>query len=198
MTSTGDTKSRVLTTAVTLFSQKGFSAVSMREIAQVVGISAPALYNHFDSKESLYRAAVSAAFADKAAGLLHALDSGPEPLVRLERFVHLMAEAVRQDPAFRALMQRELLDGDDSRLDFLGRMVFNQVEQPFVALLEELRPDSDAFLLAELIFGMITKHDEMGFLHPFLSTPGPSERTPRQIADLVMQVLIPYFSGPSQ
>lgn len=198
MPTASDTKTRVLTTAVKLFSQKGFSAVSMREIAQTVRISAPALYNHFDNKESLYQAAVSAAFADKAAGLLHALDSGAAPLVRLEHFVRLVAEAVRQDPSFRALMQRELLDGDDSRLGFLGRMVFNQVEQPFMALLDELRPGCDAFLLTELIFGMITQHDEMRFLHPFLATAGFSERTPRQIADLVMQVLTPYFSGASR
>jgi TetR/AcrR family transcriptional regulator len=193
-----DTKARILAAAVNLFSERGFSAVSMREMARAVGISVAALYNHFDSKESLYQAAVSAAFAHKGAGLLAALEAEDAPLVRLGRFVRMVAESVRQDPSFAALMQRELLDGDDSRLGFLGRMVFNPVERPFMALLQELRPGCDAFLLTELIFGMIKQHDEMRFLHPFLATSGSSERTPQQIADLVMQLLTPYFSGASR
>jgi len=192
---TPDTKTRILGTAVTLFSEQGFSAVSMREIAKAVGISAPALYNHFDSKEALYQAAVSAAFSDKAEGLLGVLHAEGDPLQRLDRFVHLVAERVRQDPSFRALMQRELLDGDDSRLRFLGLRVFTPVEQPLMRLLEELRPGCDGFLLSELIFGMVTQHDEMRLLHPYLLPAGPSERTPQQIADQIMAIFTPYFSG---
>lgn len=190
-----DTKSRILHTAITRFSEKGFSAVSMREIASAVGISAPALYNHFDSKEGLYRAAVSAAFADKAQGLLDVLEASELPAItRLERFVSLVCRAIEQDPAFRALMQRELLDGDDVRLDFLGHQIFNQIQQPFMALMRELRPGCDAFLLTEFIFGMIKQHYDMRLLHPHLDLPGSSERSPQQIADQAMQILTPYFS----
>lgn len=47
------TKPRILETAITLFSMKGYSGVSMRDIAREVGISPPALYNHFDNKDAL-------------------------------------------------------------------------------------------------------------------------------------------------
>jgi AcrR family transcriptional regulator len=190
-----DTRSRVLHTAITLFSQKGYSTVSLRQIASAVGISAPALYNHFSSKEALYQEAVSTAFADKATLLLAMLeDESLAPQQRLQGFIESVCHSIDQDPAFRALMQRELLDGQPDRLAFLGRSIFNQVQQPFMTLLQELKPGCDAFLLSQFIFGLVKQHFDMKPLHPHLELEQSSQRSPRQIAALAIEVLAPYFS----
>jgi AcrR family transcriptional regulator len=42
--------------AATLFKSKGFSAASMRDLAEAVGVEAPSLYNHIDSKSELLQA----------------------------------------------------------------------------------------------------------------------------------------------
>ncbi len=47
------TKERIFEIALDLFSQKGFDAVSMREIAEAVGIKKASLYSHFSSKDEL-------------------------------------------------------------------------------------------------------------------------------------------------
>ena len=45
------TKKDVITKkASRLFKEKGFSATSMRDIAEAIGIEAPSLYNHISSK----------------------------------------------------------------------------------------------------------------------------------------------------
>lgn len=44
--------------ALLLFSQKGYQAVSVQEIARAVGIRAPSLYNHFESKRAIFDAIV--------------------------------------------------------------------------------------------------------------------------------------------
>ncbi len=49
-----DTRQRILQTAGELFSQKGYSAISMREIARTCGVSKPAIYHYFTSKKQLY------------------------------------------------------------------------------------------------------------------------------------------------
>lgn len=49
-----DTRQKILQTAGELFSQKGYSAISMREIAMACDLSKPAIYHHFASKEHLY------------------------------------------------------------------------------------------------------------------------------------------------
>jgi AcrR family transcriptional regulator len=52
------TKEHILIEATVLFSLKGYSAVSMKDIAKKVGITAAALYNHFASKEELWEDAL--------------------------------------------------------------------------------------------------------------------------------------------
>jgi len=47
------TKKRILEVAIDLFSQNGYSAVSVREITKHVGIKESALYNHFKTKEQI-------------------------------------------------------------------------------------------------------------------------------------------------
>ena len=47
------TKQKILEVAVDLFSQKGFSGVSIREITRNVGIKESSLYNHFQSKDDI-------------------------------------------------------------------------------------------------------------------------------------------------
>ena len=47
------TKENILKTALELFLKKGYEKTSMNEIAGMVGISKPAVYHHFKSKEEL-------------------------------------------------------------------------------------------------------------------------------------------------
>lgn len=193
MKTSSDTKTEILRTAMERFASQGYNAVSMRAIAAEVGISAPALYNHYASKQALYEAAVSATFADKAPRLLAALDADSPPLSQLDAFVHALCHSIERDPAFRALLQRELLDGDDGRLAFLGHSVFRPVQQRFMALLETLRPGCDALLLSEFVFGMVKQHFDLVPLHPHLDLPDGGQRPADVIAGLAMQVLTPYF-----
>jgi AcrR family transcriptional regulator len=47
------TRTQVLKAAATLFAERGFDAVSVREIVEAAGVTKPALYYHFGSKEGL-------------------------------------------------------------------------------------------------------------------------------------------------
>jgi AcrR family transcriptional regulator len=50
------TRERILDAALALFADKGYEAISMREIAEQLGITKAALYYHFDSKADIVRA----------------------------------------------------------------------------------------------------------------------------------------------
>ena len=51
-----DTRAEILAVATELFSEQGFEATSLREIAERLGITKAALYYHFPSKDDILRA----------------------------------------------------------------------------------------------------------------------------------------------
>lgn len=49
----GDTKERILETALELFAQSGYLGTSMSDIAKQLGITKGALYKHYKSKQEI-------------------------------------------------------------------------------------------------------------------------------------------------
>jgi AcrR family transcriptional regulator len=54
------TKEKIFKAAAKLFSEKGYNGVSMREISEFTGLSKPAIYYYFGSKEGIYSELVNA------------------------------------------------------------------------------------------------------------------------------------------
>ena len=52
------TKDKIFDVSIDLFSQKGFDAVSVREIARKVGIRESSIYNHYKNKEAILDAII--------------------------------------------------------------------------------------------------------------------------------------------
>ena len=49
-----DTKEKILTAALDLFSQKGYEGTNMRELAASLGLVKSGIYKHFESKEAVW------------------------------------------------------------------------------------------------------------------------------------------------
>jgi AcrR family transcriptional regulator len=108
----GSTATRILDAAESLFAQRGFAAVSVREIAGQVGVNQASIYNHFPSKQALYEAVLERGFQpirDLLAEGQHGLHSRDFQDRLLERLVdHLW-----RTPHLPKLIQREVLDGGE-------------------------------------------------------------------------------------
>ncbi len=92
-----DIPNRLLAAGYLLFSQQGYNATGVQQIAEQAGVPKGSFYNHFDSKEAFavqivrhYEAAMEKAWAD-------ALNDAPsDPLAALH---HLFAHFVRHHEA---------------------------------------------------------------------------------------------------
>ncbi|ARQ62149.1 TetR family transcriptional regulator protein (plasmid) [Rhizobium sp. Kim5] len=82
--SRSDTRERLLGAAIELFGSRGFDATSMKDIANEVGIKAPAVYNHYKSKEELLAGAVTEALGAFNEAIAAADSAGAAPLERLQ------------------------------------------------------------------------------------------------------------------
>jgi AcrR family transcriptional regulator len=175
--------------AIHLFSVQGYNGVSMRNIADAVNLSAPALYNHFADKKSLYESAVAHNFEAKADLLQPVLKLSEPPAVRLQHFIERLCLQMSEDAEFRRLIQWELLNEDRGRLQYLAQDLFAPLFSGMMDLLKELKPEADAHLLAVIIIGMIQKPYEMNPLSSFLPGSEPAHQDPDYIARQVMNIL---------
>lgn len=73
-----DTKARIQDVARELFARQGVQQTSLREIADRLGITKPALYYHFDSREALVRSIVTP-FMDELEAFIVAREACPRP-----------------------------------------------------------------------------------------------------------------------
>jgi AcrR family transcriptional regulator len=66
-------RTRLLNAAVRVFDRKGYAAASVREVAELAGVTKPALYYHFGSKEGLLLAILRQAEAQVVSAMDRAL-----------------------------------------------------------------------------------------------------------------------------
>ena len=95
-----DTRKKILAKALKLFSQRGYDAVSVGDIAAAVGVKAPSLYNHFSGKRAIFDAIVEAAAEqyeqDTAKISIHVQDASRDFSVFEEITEDALFEKVRQ------------------------------------------------------------------------------------------------------
>ncbi|KIN64502.1 Transcriptional regulator, TetR family [Sulfitobacter noctilucicola] len=125
----GITGPKVRQTALKLFAQDGYAAVSMRRIAGQVGVQAGALYNYTPDKQSL----LFELMRDHMTDLLDqpVEDGDGPPLEQLERFVsfHIRYHADRPDEVFIAYMElRNLTPENFAEIEKLRRQYEDRLE----------------------------------------------------------------------
>jgi AcrR family transcriptional regulator len=69
------TKEKILDVSLELFSQRGYSAVSIRDICKGVGIKESSVYYHFENKQSIFDVLLDR-FSEIAKGMMAQLENG--------------------------------------------------------------------------------------------------------------------------
>jgi AcrR family transcriptional regulator len=122
------TRDRIVDTALRLFSERGTSAVSMRELAEAADVTVPGLYYHFASKADLIREMYHARYSSREGsardGSARVGDANTERVPPTPGPVESMIveqagyefDRLVADREFLRLMQRESVLGDPNAL----------------------------------------------------------------------------------
>lgn len=85
-----ETRERIIRAAARLFSEQGYAATSVKQIAAAVKVSAPALYWHFSSKSDLLHAVIQSTLTRFLASARAAVaEAGTEPHDQLAAIVRM-------------------------------------------------------------------------------------------------------------
>jgi len=166
-------KDRILATAERLFLERGYKAVSIRDIAHACHVTNAALYYYFPSKEALFREVLRQHILRLAQALQQAQENTPgPPKAQLTAMVQVYAHwvltkrasffAVRRD--LFALAQQAASQGERRPFRDLVAMLtapFENVLQQAVAQ-GHLRPPPGKAPLSNILLGMLhgMLHDE--------------------------------------
>lgn len=187
------TRERIVEAALRLFSERGTSAVSMRELADAAEVTVPGLYYHFDSKAAIAREVYRARFGvdGDPAPALRELAAGPVARMIVDQAGQEFARLV-VDREFLRLMQREAVLGDVDALEvgsFLA-VAWRERWHDTLARATDVEPDADltaaADCIATFLWGLFVEylntHDETvtrriddlaRLLSPALTTTAP-------------------------
>ncbi|RJG53131.1 TetR/AcrR family transcriptional regulator [Sphingobium terrigena] len=186
-----DMRSQLLETAARLFAERGYEAVSMRNIARLVGVTQANLYYHFRDKADLIEATLASVFEACARDLDAWLAQHPSN--QLEAFVRWFVRRLMTDRIFARLLYRELLDGDEARIATLSSTVLRQPFQSIVAAVEQGRTDISAKEVALSLVGFALGQVLILPLAPGLT--GDSERS--ESVDQVASQLLALIQSAS-
>jgi AcrR family transcriptional regulator len=129
-------KDRVMTVALKLFLVNGYAGTSVKSVADELGISPPALYWYFESKEELYVAVIEQAMQDFITYVRDSLTDS-DPVFRLSQLVraHVTWQLQQSDVA-RTFDMTVSLRGSESDIP---REKLEPIRRLELAYIEEVR-----------------------------------------------------------
>ncbi|WP_059106007.1 TetR/AcrR family transcriptional regulator [Shouchella shacheensis] len=131
------TRNRILKTAQQLFMQKGYRAVTTREIAAKCNITQPALYYHYPDKQSLYMAMMES-FVETIQSKIEAISENS-----ISKQLEAMLEVLAQEhPTSIMMMIHDILVEfkEENRLHIYSLWKQTYLE-PFINLFEQMKED---------------------------------------------------------
>lgn len=117
-TAKAERRERYLRAAAELFAARGFRAVSIEELSAAAGLTGPALYRHFASKDAVLAELLIDASERLLAGATATVEAGDDPLPTLRDLVAFHVDFALSEPDVIRVQDRELpsLAEEESRL----------------------------------------------------------------------------------
>lgn len=191
MTEAEGSRAAILEAAKQLFMQDGFRGISMRQIAEAVGVTKAALYYHFRDKEELFVAIVEQ-YLHAMSGLIDQV-AAANPSAR-DQINELVRRILTQPPEQRSIIR-------------LASQELSNISPPnrerFLALYhDQFVGRISALLQAGMARGELRRVDPrlatwtlLGMMYPYLHPAPPTQLPPNEA--LIEQLLQIYFDGIS-
>jgi AcrR family transcriptional regulator len=178
-------RDQILAAAAELFARHGFHGVGIDDIGSAVGVSGPALYRHFRSKDAMLGEMLTTISEILLDGGQTRADTGAAPPTLLAELVRFQVDFALDNPALITVQERNLgnlTDPDRRRVRALQR----RYVEIWVDAIRATRPGVDeptARAAAHAVFGLIN------------STPHSRHLDREQMASLLAGMALAAVGG---
>ena len=150
-------RDQIIETASRLFKEKGFSAVTMRDLAGDLGIKAASLYNHINSKQEILKSIIISLADEFTEGMHRIKTSDINSIDKLKSIVDLHVKITSRNTFGMASLNNDWMHLED-QLDY------------YLELRENYENDFRAIIQAGIDNGEILNRDVEVMLFSILST----------------------------
>ena len=153
------TRQDLLDAALTVFSQKGYTATRLEDVARAAGVTRGAIYHHFGSKAELYSALIEEANKVGNSAIDRAVIEGGTFIEIVTRILVYTFALLEEDQRFSEVMALQLTTPD---VEVLSQRRYGEAQElvasisGFFKLITEqgeLRPDLDPLTAARAFLG---------------------------------------------
>jgi AcrR family transcriptional regulator len=151
-------RDEILRAAAQLFAERGSRAVGVDDVGAAVGVTGPAIYRHFASKDAmLVEMLLRISETLLAGGSERVTDVGNDPAAQLRALIAFHVDFALDNPALITVQDRDLGSLPDDDAAQVRRLQRRYVEV-WVSVLARLPPGTDPALCrarAHAVFGLI-------------------------------------------
>ena len=157
-------KSKIFKTAAALFAEKGYNAVSMREISQLSGLSKPTIYYYFGSKEGIYSELIHSGIEHMDAVLVQVAKMDTPVVEKLKKVARIYFKSCKDFPEYTRLLLNITLSTE--KLEFLDNIEehVNEKNEMGYALVQEginkgeFKSTTDPMIVARTFSGALVHY----------------------------------------
>lgn len=128
-------KEEIINTAAKLFKEKGYSAVTMRDLATAMGIKAASLYNHINSKQDILKAIIITIAEEFTTGMNAIISSEVSNIDKLKKIVALHVNITSLNTNGMASLNNDWMHLED-QLDYYLKLR-NEYEANFLNIIKK-------------------------------------------------------------
>jgi len=186
---TSETYTRILQTARYLFVQQGYTATSMRQLAEQAGIGKATIYHHFPDKQAIMMALLkeTTAHMDESLGLIQ---EQPDPRLRIQVAATESINFFFNSADLIQVVRREVVGGREELqagfMNFFQNWMVLLAEAIQRGIQQGLFRPVDPAEAARVLLTMLQGTFAMGYLG------GIRPASPQQTVDLLLDV---FFHG---
>jgi len=115
-------KTEIIAVAAQLFKDKGYSAVTMRDIAQAMDIKASSLYNHIKSKQEILVLIIIEIAEEFTQTINEVVSSDESTIKKIERIIQLHIDITLRDANALACLNNDWMHLSDAELNYFIKM----------------------------------------------------------------------------
>ncbi|TPN86743.1 TetR/AcrR family transcriptional regulator [Aquimarina algicola] len=150
-------KQEIVKAASILFKEKGYSAVTMRDLAKAMGIKAASLYNHIQSKQEILSTIIIDLAEEFTEGMNKISESDQKTIQKIENIIELHIDVTLRNADGLASLNNDWMHLEEDNLQYFEKMRYDY-ENNFRKIVQKGTEDKEikSFNIEIIVFSTLS------------------------------------------